>query len=168
MEPTDGPRSLRAGAVTTAPDRPAEQSRSRPHVDLPVGGSRNGPALMPRFTPRQNPPPGTAPQAARHARHEPRRPVVRRNPSARAVIGDEIRIPIMWCQFGSCIARYTQRGALGERHLRALALAAGWRYDALGRLACPDCAQQDPTFWATRPPALVTERPGTERWRRAG
>jgi hypothetical protein len=59
----------------------------------------------------------------------------------------------MWCQFGTCIARYTHRGALGERDLRARALAVGWRYDALGRLACPDCAQQDPAFWPTRAPA---------------
>jgi hypothetical protein len=112
---------------------------------------------MPPFTPRQGPPPSATPPA-RHARREPRRPVVRRNPPARAVIGDSIRIPIVWCQFGSCIARYTHRGALGERDLRALALAAGWRYDALGRLACPDCAQHDSSFWATRPPALVTGR----------
>jgi hypothetical protein len=74
----------------------------------------------------------------------------------------------MWCQFGSCIARYTHPGALGERDLRARALAAGWRYDALGRLACPDCAQHDATFWARRPPALVTGRPGIAGWRRAG
>jgi hypothetical protein len=73
----------------------------------------------------------------------------------RAIIGDQIRIPVMWCQFGSCIARYTHPRALGERDLRARALAAGWRYDALGRLACPDCAQHDTTFWARRPPALV-------------
>ena len=71
----------------------------------------------------------------------------------RAIIGDEIRIPIMWCQFGTCIARFTHSGALGERDLRVRALAAGWAYDALGRLACPDCAQHDPAFWATRAPA---------------
>jgi len=59
----------------------------------------------------------------------------------------------MWCQFGVCIARYTHRGALGERDLRARALTVGWRYDALGRLACPDCAQHDPAFWPTRAPA---------------
>jgi len=62
----------------------------------------------------------------------------------------------MWCQFGTCIARYTHRGALGERDLRARALAVGWRYDALGRLACPDCAQYDPAFWPTRAPAPVS------------
>lgn len=79
-------------------------------------------------------------------------PAGRHHRTARAVIGDAIRIPILWCQFGSCIARYTHRDALGERDLRVRALAAGWRYDALGRLACPECVQNDPFFWMTRPP----------------
>jgi hypothetical protein len=79
-------------------------------------------------------------------------PAGRHHRTTRAVIGDAIRIPILWCQFGSCIARYTHRDALGERDLRLRALAAGWRYDALGRLACPGCVQNDPFFWMTRPP----------------
>jgi hypothetical protein len=70
----------------------------------------------------------------------------------RAIIGDEIRVPVLWCEFGTCIARYSSRGALGERDLRAGALATGWRYDAAGRLACPSCARQDPSFQATAPP----------------
>jgi hypothetical protein len=79
-------------------------------------------------------------------------PAGRHHRTTRAVIGDTIRIPILWCQFGSCIARYTHRDALGERDLRIRALMAGWRYDALGRLACPGCVQNDPSFWMTRPP----------------
>ena len=79
-------------------------------------------------------------------------PTGRHHRTARAIIGDAIRIPILWCQFGSCIARYTHRDALGERDLRVRALAAGWRYDALGRLACPGCVQNDPFFWMTLPP----------------
>lgn len=63
-----------------------------------------------------------------------------------AIIGDAIRKPILWCEFGSCIGRYTSQDALGERDLRTRALAAGWCYDALGRLACPGCAHHDPTF----------------------
>ena len=70
----------------------------------------------------------------------------------RAVIGDEIGKPILWCEFGSCIARYTAPDALGERELRASALAAGWRYDALGRLACPGCVRHDTAFWVGPPP----------------
>lgn len=72
-----------------------------------------------------------------------------------AVIGDEIRKPILWCEFGTCIERYTDDDALGERDLRARALTAGWCYDALGRLACPSCAQYDSAFWSTNPPVPV-------------
>jgi hypothetical protein len=64
----------------------------------------------------------------------------------RAIIGDEIRVPILWCEFGNCIRRYASEAALGERDLRDRALAVGWRYDALGRLACPTCAQRSPGF----------------------
>jgi hypothetical protein len=69
----------------------------------------------------------------------------------RAVIGDELRIPIMWCDMGSCIAWYTDPAALGEADTRARAIAAGWRIDALGRLACPTCQQTDPCFWTACP-----------------
>jgi hypothetical protein len=71
--------------------------------------------------------------------------------SERAVIGDELRKPVAWCQFGSCIARFCDPAALGERDVRARAIAAGWRADALGRLACPACQQRDPSFRATGP-----------------
>jgi hypothetical protein len=79
-------------------------------------------------------------------------PASERSPAERSFIGDEIRIPILWCEFGRCIERYTHGDALGERDLRALALADGWRYDALGRLACPCCVQSDSSFWASRLP----------------
>ena len=67
----------------------------------------------------------------------------------RAVIGDELRMPIMWCEMGSCISWHTDHSALGEADARARAISAGWRIDALGRLACPQCQQTDPGFWAT-------------------
>ncbi|HTQ93418.1 MAG TPA: hypothetical protein VMK84_28375 [Streptosporangiaceae bacterium] len=70
-------------------------------------------------------------------------------PTARAVIGDELRMPIMWCEMGSCISWRTDPSALGEADARARAIGAGWRIDALGRLACPQCQQTDPGFWAT-------------------
>jgi hypothetical protein len=69
----------------------------------------------------------------------------------RAVIGDELRMPIMWCEMGSCISWYSDPAALGEADIRARAIAAGWRVDALGRLACPPCQQSDGRFWATHP-----------------
>jgi hypothetical protein len=71
--------------------------------------------------------------------------------TARAVIGDELRIPIMWCELGGCISRHSDPAALGEADIRARAIAAGWRVDALGRLVCPRCQQSDGRFWATHP-----------------
>jgi hypothetical protein len=71
--------------------------------------------------------------------------------TGRAMIGDQLRMPIMWCEMGSCISWYTDLAALGEADTRARAIGAGWRIDALGRLACPRCQQTDPRFWASRP-----------------
>jgi len=159
--PQEVPQEVRPPAPTALDSR---IQLSRPYVDLPAGGPRNGPVMMPRFTPREDAPParpagpppaGQAPVPAPPGARGPRRPPVR------AIIGDEIRIPFIWCEFGTCDATYTHPDALGERDLRARALAAGWRYDALGRRACPGCAQHDPTFWSARPPARVD-------WRRAG
>ena len=65
----------------------------------------------------------------------------------RAIIGDQLRVPMLWCEFGKCVGSFTSDGALGERDLRPRAQAAGWRYDMLGRLACPTCAQRHPAFW---------------------
>jgi hypothetical protein len=69
---------------------------------------------------------------------------------ARAVIGDQLRIPVMWCELGSCVAWFADHAALGEADTRARAIGAGWRVDSLGRLACPSCQQTDP-FWASLP-----------------
>ena len=60
----------------------------------------------------------------------------------------------MWCEMGSCISWHADPAALGEADTRARAIGAGWRIDALGRLACPRCQQTDPGFWATRPVVL--------------
>jgi hypothetical protein len=69
--------------------------------------------------------------------------------TVRPVIGDQLRMPIMWCEMGSCISWYSDPAALGEGDTRARAISAGWRIDALGRLACPGCQQTDPGFWAS-------------------
>jgi hypothetical protein len=70
-------------------------------------------------------------------------------PTVRAVIGDQLRMPVMWCEMGSsCISTHADPAALGEGDLRARAIGAGWRIDALGRLACPRCQQADPNFRA--------------------
>ncbi len=72
----------------------------------------------------------------------------------RAAIGDQLRIPIAWCQMGSCISHHADPAGLGEADIRARAIRAGWRVDALGRLACPNCQQSSPSFWASHPVAL--------------
>jgi hypothetical protein len=77
----------------------------------------------------------------------------------RAIIGDEIRTPMLWCEFGNCIARYSSEDAIGEHDLRARALRAGWRYDVQGKLACPTCTRHDPSFRVGRPPAPSQSSP---------
>ena len=61
----------------------------------------------------------------------------------------------MWCEMGSCISWYTDPAALGEADTRARAIGAGWRIDALGRLACPRCQQTDPLFLGIPPGRAV-------------
>jgi hypothetical protein len=74
--------------------------------------------------------------------------------AVRAVIGDQLRMPAMWCEMGSCRSRYTDPAAVGEADIRARAIGAGWRIDAFGRLACPRCQQADPAFRASCPATL--------------
>ena len=69
----------------------------------------------------------------------------------RAVIGDQLRMPMMWCEMGPCISWHSDPGALGEGDARARAIRAGWRIDAFGRLVCPRCQQTDPGFRVSRP-----------------
>jgi hypothetical protein len=72
----------------------------------------------------------------------------------RAVIGDQLRMPIMWCEMGSCISWHADPAALGEADIRARAIDVGWRVDAFGRLACPQCQQTAPGFRVSRPVVL--------------
>ncbi len=74
--------------------------------------------------------------------------------TVRAVIGDQLRMPVVWCELGTCISRHTHPAALGEADIRARAIGAGWCVDALGRLACPRCQQTAPGFRSPRPVAL--------------
>jgi hypothetical protein len=72
-------------------------------------------------------------------------------PTVRAVIGDQLRLPVMWCEIGSCTSCHADPAALGEGDIRARAIGAGWRIDAFGRLACPRCQQTNPSFRACYP-----------------
>ncbi len=71
----------------------------------------------------------------------------------RALIGEELRTPIVWCELepGNCISWHADREALGVADVRARAITAGWRVDALGRLTCPQCQQRSNHFRTTQP-----------------
>jgi len=79
------------------------------------------------------------------------------------VIGDQLRMPIVWCEMGSCISWHADHAALGEADIRARAIGAGWRVDALGRLACPRCQQTASGFRVSRPVVLWDRRAAITR-----
>ena len=83
-----------------------------------------------------------------------------------AVIGDELRLPIVWCEMPRCISWHHDPESLGERDSRDRAVAAGWRPDAFGRLTCPQCQQRDPAYRVSR--AAAWHHPGIRRLRLAG
>lgn len=67
----------------------------------------------------------------------------------RAVIGDKLRAPGVWCELSPCISHHLDPAALGVADMRRRAIDAGWRLDAFGLLACPDCQQTDTRFRGT-------------------
>src|SRR5215469_7102434 len=105
--------------------------------DAPDGGEGRWKLAVPV------PPAARAPASARRAS--------RPGTAGRAVIGDQLRIPIVWCEMAPCISHHTSPVALGEADVRARAIAAGWRVDRLGRLTCPGCQQSSPWFWPAHP-----------------
>jgi hypothetical protein len=131
---------------------PRTASNPRPVQD-PRAASNPRPVQDPRAA--SNPRPVHDPRAARRAR--PAGDADGRTPAAppmRALIGDELRMPIMWCEMGYCISWHADPSALGEADNRARAIQAGWRIDALGRMTCPQCQQTTVAFRATRPVVL--------------
>ncbi|MDR0342579.1 MAG: hypothetical protein LBI49_05565, partial [Nocardiopsaceae bacterium] len=80
-------------------------------------------------------------------------------PDEPAVIGDRLRIPVARCEAGGCRSQHEDESALGEGDVRARAIAAGWREDVLGRLACPACQSKQGLFWVPAPPGVPVARP---------
>jgi hypothetical protein len=107
----------------------------------PAPGSDPGPGALAGYARAE----ATAPVVAPAPADAP----LRAESAVRAVIGDQLRMPIMWCEMGSCISWRADSAALGEADARARAIRAGWRIDAWGRLACPRCQQTDPGFRAS-------------------
>jgi hypothetical protein len=134
---------------------PAGYARARPDgpgYAVPAGYGWAGPA---DGSAQPQAPAGPAAPAVPAVPAGPAAPAAPAGPAraaVRAVIGDQLRTPVMWCEMGSCISFHADPAALGEADIRARAIGAGWRIDALGRLACPRCQQADPGF---RPPGQV-------------
>jgi hypothetical protein len=128
-EPTSN-SDLRPEAPAAAPpDRPANWAEARAHTEA-----------------RAHAQAGAHAQARAHAQTR-----AHAQAAGRAVIGDQLRIPITWCEMGSCISWHADPAALGEVDNRARAIHAGWRVDALGRMACPRCLQTASGFRSSRP-----------------
>jgi hypothetical protein len=115
----------------------ARPSGGTPLDRAPDGGGARSRIAVP--APPAERPPASAGRAAR-----PGTP-------GRALIGDQLRVPIVWCEIAPCISHHTNPAALGEADNRARALSAGWRIDRLGRLTCPKCQQSSPWFWPAHP-----------------
>jgi len=147
--PVHDPRPVRDPRTVTDPraaSNPRTVSKPRPVRD---------PRTVTDPRAASNPQPVHDPRAARHER--PAGGANGRIPAAppmRALIGDELRMPIMWCEMGCCISWHADPAALGEADNRARAIQAGWRIDALGRMTCPQCQQTTVAFRATRPVVL--------------
>jgi len=139
-----------AGPGDDAAAGPGNDAAAGPGNDAAAGPGNDAaaePGDVAAGAPRQAPagPSERAAIVARRARPQDR---------VRAVIGNEIRIPAVWCELAPCISRYSDSAALGEADIRARALWAGWRADGLGRLTCPQCQQSSPLFWSAHPVAL--------------
>jgi len=115
----------------------ARPSGGTPLDRAPDGGGARWKIAVP--APPTERPPASAGRAARPAT------------VGRALIGDQLRVPILWCELAPCISHHANPAALGEADNRARALSAGWRLDRLGRLTCPLCQQSSPWFWPAHP-----------------
>jgi hypothetical protein len=184
-EQPGGSDAAQAAADDPAPEAPVPSQVSRsvladqasePAESWPAGWAWTRPQAR---TPAETPPAGwvTAP-VGKHAATRPagapseiagRAEMTEAAETAevteRAVIGDELRRPITWCEMDSCISWHADPAALGEADSRARAISAGWRVDAFGRLACPQCQQTAPGFRASRSVVLWDRRTAITRAR---
>ena len=107
--------------------------------------THTGPAPLDGYQPA----PASFPMLQAAPEHRPVLPPV--PVTERAVIGDELRLPIIWCEMPSCINHHLDREAAGEHDARTRAHDDGWRTDALGRLACPGCQQTRADYRTPQP-----------------
>ncbi len=140
------PVSVTAGEPAPAGGPPADATARPPNADATARPPNADATARPPNADATARPPNTV-----SGRHEVRESAETIEP---APIGDALRMPIAWCEMGSCISHYEHPAALGEADIRARAMTAGWRVDALGRLACPQCQGSGPWFWTTHPVVL--------------
>jgi hypothetical protein len=127
-----------------------DEGRLGPWDDGQAGSGENGQARPRDDSQAKRPWPSYLRPGASAARPATRA-VARAGNTARAVIGDQLRLPIMWCEMGSCISWFAHPAALGEADTRARAIDAGWRVDAVGLLVCPQCLQTASGFQSPVP-----------------
>jgi hypothetical protein len=156
--PASPGHAMPASYVRAVPAGPGYAMQASPGRAVPAAGSARPEALAGPVAPAVPAAPAiparAAPPATPPGHAAPAAPAGPAGAAARAVIGDQLRIPIMWCEMGSCVSWHADPAALGEADARARAIGAGWRLDAFGRLACPRCQQTDPGFWSARPVAV--------------
>lgn len=133
--------------------------------DIGVMAIAIGPAPLAGYRPE----PAALPALPAVPEPEPERPVLAEvDPlTETAVIGNQLRLPIIWCEMPRCISWHQDPDSLGERDTRRRAIARGWRTDALGRLACPPCQQTRPDYDSPQP--VAWHHPEVARhWRERG
>ena len=141
------------GRRSTATPRRGEHSYARSRDDARLEPPDDGRARL-RHDGQAKPPRHAYLRSETLAATPVTRPIARSLTTTRAVIGDRLRLPMMWCEMGSCIRWYAHPAALGEADVRARAIDAGWRVDAVGLLVCPRCLQTASGFQSPRPVVL--------------
>ena len=157
-DPEQPPQAVSPAVRGAAPaaERPAVERAQVERVPAERAPAMRPPSPVPVPVAPPAPPRVKAPDAPRAVTSAVQRPPAPPRSRMRAVIGDQLRAPALLCEFSGCSNRYTHPDALGERQLQDLAIAAGWQYDLIGRLACPSCVRGAPTFWSRRPQALTS------------
>ena len=152
-------------ATTAVPTRPAMATPGRRAAAIPARNSCRGRRPSPDRGRGRRPRPGRGrrprpaeAEAAAHAEAARAEAAASAEMTVRPVIGDQLRMPIMWCEMGSCISWHADPAALGEADTRARAIGAGWRIDALGRRPAPGASRPTP---ASGPPARSCRGTGT-------
>jgi hypothetical protein len=146
-EPTDHGLAEPADEGDPRPETPSTTTAPPASWPAAVAEASAGTETSARADTLEITPPPTPPHGAVGATRREDSPL-------RATIGDQLRRPVAWCEMGSCIWHHADPAALGEADIRDRAISAGWRVDALGRLACPRCQQTSPDFRAARPVTL--------------